>query len=115
MRWSLKVQKAALSARSGSSILKNPSDPYYPLVKEFQDVICHDPASVLPPDRGVCHELTWFLEPNTALQARQDSGFIRGTLTTALTLGSDRGDMNNGITVSAFLSARTQSPTITIC
>ncbi|CAH0487007.1 unnamed protein product [Peronospora farinosa] len=43
--------KAALSARSGASILKNPSDPYYPLVKEFQDVVCHDPPSVLPPDR----------------------------------------------------------------
>ena len=31
----LGVTKAALNARSGSSILKNPSDPYYPLVKEF--------------------------------------------------------------------------------
>ena len=49
--------KAALSARSGSSILKNPSDPYYPLVKEFQDVVCHNPPSVLPPDRGVRHEI----------------------------------------------------------
>ena len=29
----LESTKAALSARSGSSILKNPSDPYYPLVK----------------------------------------------------------------------------------
>ena len=49
--------KSALSARSGSSILKNPSDLYYLLVKEFQDVVCHEPPSVLPPDRGVRHEI----------------------------------------------------------
>ena len=48
--------KQALSARSGSAILKNSSDPFYPLVKEFQDVVCHDPPSSLPPDRGVRHE-----------------------------------------------------------
>ena len=49
--------KQALSARSGSAILKNPSDPFYPLAKEFQDVVCHDPPSSLPPDRGVRHEI----------------------------------------------------------
>ena len=27
------------------------------LVKEFQDVVCHDPPSVLLPDRGVRHEI----------------------------------------------------------
>ena len=53
----LEDTKAALGARSGSSILKDPSDPFYPLVKEFQDVVCHDPPSVLPPDRGVRHEI----------------------------------------------------------
>ena len=53
----LKSTKAALSARSGSSILKNPSDPYHPLVKEFQDVVCHNPPSVSPPDRGGRHEI----------------------------------------------------------
>ena len=58
-----------------SSIFKNPSYPYYSLVKEFQDVICHDPPSVVPPDGGVCHELTWFLEPNTALHG---SGLYQG-------------------------------------
>jgi hypothetical protein len=31
----LEDTKEALSARSGSSILKNPSDPFYPLVKEY--------------------------------------------------------------------------------
>ena len=48
--------KAALSARSGSRSLKILLDPFYPLVKEFQDVVCHNPPSVLPPDRGVRHE-----------------------------------------------------------
>ena len=46
----LEDNKAALSARSGSSILKDPLDPFYPLVKEFQEVVCHNPPSVLPPD-----------------------------------------------------------------
>ena len=36
--------------------MKNPSDPYYPLVKESQDVVCHSPPFVLPPDRSVRHE-----------------------------------------------------------
>ena len=49
--------KAALNARSGSSILKNPSNLYYPLVQEFQDVVCHNPPSVLPPDRDMRHEI----------------------------------------------------------
>ncbi|CEG40027.1 reverse transcriptase [Plasmopara halstedii] len=42
--------KRVLNARSGSSILRNPLDPYYPLVKEFYDVVPKDPPSVLPPD-----------------------------------------------------------------
>ena len=49
--------KAALSARSGPSILKYPRETFYPLVKALQDVMCHDPSSVLPPDRGVRHEI----------------------------------------------------------
>ena len=65
----LENTKAALSAHSGSSILKDPSDPYYPLAKEFQDVVYyplakefqdvvwHNPPSVIPPDRGVLHEI----------------------------------------------------------
>lgn len=61
----LEDTKVVLSARSRSSILRNLADPYYPLVKEHQDVVCHNPPYVLPPDRGVRHELTWFLEPNT--------------------------------------------------
>jgi hypothetical protein len=49
--------KEALSARSGSSILKNPSDPFYSLVKEYQDVVSNDPPTGLPPDRDVRHEI----------------------------------------------------------
>ena len=37
--------KAALGVRSESSIFKDPHDPSYSLVKEFQDVVCHDPPS----------------------------------------------------------------------
>ncbi|GMF43586.1 unnamed protein product [Phytophthora fragariaefolia] len=43
--------------RYGAAILKDPSDPYYPLLKEFSDVVSDDPPSVLPPDRGVRHEI----------------------------------------------------------
>ena len=53
----LEDTKAALSARSGSSILNGPLDPFFPLVKEFQDVVCHIPPSFLPPDRGLRHEI----------------------------------------------------------
>uniref|UniRef100_H3GPY2 Integrase catalytic domain-containing protein n=1 Tax=Phytophthora ramorum TaxID=164328 RepID=H3GPY2_PHYRM len=53
----LEDTKQALSARSGSVILKDPSDPYYPLVKEYQDVVSNDPSSGLPPYRGVRHEI----------------------------------------------------------
>ena len=49
--------KKALSARCGSSILKDPSDPYHSLIKEFQDVVSKEPPSALPPDRGVRHEI----------------------------------------------------------
>ena len=53
----LEDTKAALSARSGSSILNDHLDPFYPMVKEFQDVVCHEPPSALPPDKGVRHEI----------------------------------------------------------
>jgi hypothetical protein len=43
--------------RYGATILKDPSDPYYSLLKEFSDVVSEDPPSVLPPDRGVRHEI----------------------------------------------------------
>ncbi|GMF52196.1 unnamed protein product [Phytophthora fragariaefolia] len=43
--------------RYGAAMLKDPSDPYYPLLKEFSDVVSDDPPSVLPPDRGVRHEI----------------------------------------------------------
>ncbi|KAE8875345.1 hypothetical protein PF003_g40525 [Phytophthora fragariae] len=43
--------------RYGAAILKDISDPYYALLKEFSDVVSDDPPSVLPPDRGVRHEI----------------------------------------------------------
>ncbi|KAE8965358.1 hypothetical protein PR002_g28699 [Phytophthora rubi] len=43
--------------RYGAAILKDPSDPYYALLREFSDVVSDDPPSVLPPDRGVRHEI----------------------------------------------------------
>ncbi|KAE9125930.1 hypothetical protein PF007_g6166 [Phytophthora fragariae] len=43
--------------RYGAAILKDPSDPYYAHLMEFSDVVSDDPPSVLPPDRGVRHEI----------------------------------------------------------
>ena len=59
----LEDTKATLSARSGYAILKDTSDSFYPLINEFQDVVCHDPPYVLPPDRGALHEIN--LVPGT--------------------------------------------------
>ena len=53
----LKETRTALGARSGSAILKDSMYPFYSLVKEFQDVVCTNPPSVLPRDRGVGHEI----------------------------------------------------------
>ena len=58
----LEDTKVALSARSGSAILNNPADPYYPLVREYQDVVCHNQPCVLPPDEVYVMKLTWFQE-----------------------------------------------------
>ncbi|KAE9036442.1 hypothetical protein PR001_g8824 [Phytophthora rubi] len=43
------------ASRMGSGILKNPRDPVYTLVKEFEDVVSKNPPSQLPPDRGIRH------------------------------------------------------------
>ncbi|KAE9111224.1 hypothetical protein PF010_g10888 [Phytophthora fragariae] len=53
----LEDTKQALSARSGSAILKNPSNPLYLLDVEFGDVVSKDPPMGLPPDRGDRHEI----------------------------------------------------------
>ncbi|GMF64039.1 unnamed protein product [Phytophthora fragariaefolia] len=34
----LEDAKEALNVRSGSEILKNPSDPFYPVIREYRDV-----------------------------------------------------------------------------
>ncbi|GMF40017.1 unnamed protein product [Phytophthora fragariaefolia] len=43
--------------RYSAAILKDPSDPYHPFLKEFSDVVSDDPPSALPPYRGVWHEI----------------------------------------------------------
>ncbi|KAG2879687.1 hypothetical protein PC118_g23445 [Phytophthora cactorum] len=53
----LEDTKKALSARSGSAILKDPSDPFYPVLQTYTDVVSKNPPMGLPPDRGVRHEI----------------------------------------------------------
>ncbi|KAG2975395.1 hypothetical protein PC120_g25850 [Phytophthora cactorum] len=48
----LEDTKKKLSARSRSAILKDPSDPFYPVVQEYTDVVSKNPLMGLPPDRG---------------------------------------------------------------
>ncbi|GMF44018.1 unnamed protein product [Phytophthora fragariaefolia] len=45
------------ASRLRSAIFKNPKDPVYPLMKEFEDVVSKDPPSQLPPDRGIRHKI----------------------------------------------------------
>ncbi|KAG3154367.1 hypothetical protein PC128_g22367 [Phytophthora cactorum] len=47
----------ALSARSGSAILKDASDPFYRVLQEYTDVVSKNPPMGLAPDRGVRHEI----------------------------------------------------------
>ncbi|KAG3197200.1 hypothetical protein PC128_g7014 [Phytophthora cactorum] len=53
----LEDTKKALSARSGWTILKDPSDPLYPVLQRYTDVVSKNPPMGLPPDRGVRHEI----------------------------------------------------------
>ncbi|GMF23279.1 unnamed protein product [Phytophthora fragariaefolia] len=53
----LENAKKGLNARSGSEILKNPSDPFYPVIRAYQDVVSKEPPSGLPPDRDIRHEI----------------------------------------------------------
>ncbi|KAG3147026.1 hypothetical protein PI126_g13029 [Phytophthora idaei] len=53
----LEDTKKALRARSGSAILSDPSNPFYPLYQEYTDVVSKNPPMGLPPDRGVRHEI----------------------------------------------------------
>ncbi|KAG3064971.1 hypothetical protein PI125_g24082 [Phytophthora idaei] len=81
----LEDTKNALSARSGSAILKDPSDPLYPVLQEYTDVVSKNPPMDLPPDRGVRHEMTWFREPNTV---SLDRGPYQRNSVTSLTRSS---------------------------
>ncbi|GMF47216.1 unnamed protein product [Phytophthora fragariaefolia] len=69
--------KKELNTRSGSEILKNPSDPFYPVIREYQDVVSKEPPSGLPPDRGVAMRSIWFRDPSTV---SQDSGPYQGNI-----------------------------------
>ncbi|GMF53805.1 unnamed protein product [Phytophthora fragariaefolia] len=71
----LEDAKKALNARSISEILKNPSDPFYPVIREYEDMVSKEPPSGFPPDRGVRH-------------VSQDSAPYRGNGVTALTHSS---------------------------
>ncbi|KAG2995543.1 hypothetical protein PC121_g17717 [Phytophthora cactorum] len=53
----LEDTKKALSARSGLAVLKDPSDPFYPVLQEYTDVVSKNPPMGLPPDRGVRLEI----------------------------------------------------------
>ncbi|KAG2775206.1 hypothetical protein Pcac1_g14229 [Phytophthora cactorum] len=53
----LEDTKKAVSARSRLAILKDPSDPFYPVLQEYTDVVSKNPPMGLPPDRGVRHEV----------------------------------------------------------
>ena len=46
-----------LNARSDSQIMKDPSDLYFPLLKEYEDVVFKELLPRHPPDRGVRHEI----------------------------------------------------------
>ncbi|GMF20255.1 unnamed protein product [Phytophthora fragariaefolia] len=48
--------KKAINACRGSEILKNPSDPFYPVIREYRYVVSTEPRFGLPPDRGVHQE-----------------------------------------------------------
>ena len=49
--------KRKFNKRKGAAILRDPSDPFHSLLKEYSDVVSKDPPSRLPPDRGVRHEI----------------------------------------------------------
>lgn len=55
------AKKSHRQKRCVSAILKDSADKFYLLLKEFADAVSADPPSVLPPDRGVRHEID--LEP----------------------------------------------------
>ncbi|KAG2792630.1 hypothetical protein PC112_g23785 [Phytophthora cactorum] len=65
----LEDTKKALGARSGSAILKDPSDPFYPVVQEYTDVVSKNPPMGLPQDQGVRYEID--LVPGTNTVTRQ--------------------------------------------
>ncbi|KAG3073623.1 hypothetical protein PC121_g8577 [Phytophthora cactorum] len=66
----LEKSKKALSVRSGSAILKDPSDPFYPVLQEYTNVVSKNPPMGLPPDRG-CDVIDAFF------RAKHEAGLVR--------------------------------------
>ena len=87
--------KLRYETRRGAAVLKDPSDPLYAVLREFSDVVCHEPPTQLPPDRGVRHEIDlvpgtkycvtrqWALPKEQVdfidqfFAAKQQAGFVR--------------------------------------
>ncbi|KAG3165261.1 hypothetical protein PC128_g19959 [Phytophthora cactorum] len=83
----LEDTKKALSAKSGSAIFKDPSDPFYPVLQEYTDVVSENPPMGLPLIEACIMRLTWFREPNTV---SLDSGPYQRNSVTSLTRSSVR-------------------------
>ncbi|KAG3073265.1 hypothetical protein PI125_g22286 [Phytophthora idaei] len=83
----LEDTKQALSARSGLVILKDPSDPFYPVLQEYADVVFKNLPMGLPPDRGVRHEID--LVPGTKYCVTRQWPYQRNSVT-SLTRSSVR-------------------------
>ncbi|KAG3136303.1 hypothetical protein PC128_g25922 [Phytophthora cactorum] len=66
----LEDTKKALGTRSGSAILKDPSDPFYPVLQEYTNVVSKNPPMGLPPDRG-CDVIDAFF------RAKHEAGLVR--------------------------------------
>ena len=81
----LEDTKATLSARSGSAILYDPLDLFHTLKKKFQDVVCHDLPSAVPPSKRYRHQID--LAPETEYYVN-GSGIYQRNSVTSLTTSS---------------------------
>ena len=73
----LEDAEETLHSLSGTETFKTSFDPWYPLVYQYQDVLCHDPTSFLAPERGVRHEID--LVPGTKILLHGDGLFLRNS------------------------------------
>ncbi|KAG3232275.1 hypothetical protein PI124_g22636 [Phytophthora idaei] len=73
----LEDTKKALSARSGSAILKDPSDPFYPVLQEYADVVSKNPPMGLPLDRGWSLPKEQCDVTDAFFRAKHEAGLVR--------------------------------------